>query len=114
MTQKLSDALARRPSGRDVDLTTRLETVRYLSEIHSRRRTIPVQAIADALVQAGYISLDEQAKALGLHRATTWTIIGAKHKLGRLNSKTTDRLLANHGLPPSVRAVLENYVAERS
>ncbi len=50
----------------------RLETVRYLNESRSRRRTIPVQAIAEALVKEGYTSLDKQAKALGLHRATAW------------------------------------------
>ena len=102
---------ARRPS-----LSARLETVRYLNEIKSSsgvRRTTPIEHIADALVAAGYTSLDKQAKALGIHRATAWTIIKKKHKLGRLNPDTTNRMLANRELPPSVRIVIEQYLAER-
>ena len=56
-------------------LSMRLETVRYLNEFGDCRPTIPVQAIAEALVKEGYTSLDKQAKALGLHRATAWTIM---------------------------------------
>ena len=97
---------SRRPS-----LSVRLETVRYLNT-SSARRTIPVQDIADALIKAGYKSLDEQAKALGIHRATTWTIIKTKHKLGHLNAKTTERILANPDLPLCIRDVLQRYAAE--
>jgi hypothetical protein len=93
-------------------LTARLESVRYLNS-SSVRRTTPVQHIADALVAAGYTTLDEQAKALGIHRATAWTIIKKKHKLGRLNPDTTNRMLGNRELPPSVRIVIEQYLAER-
>jgi hypothetical protein len=75
---------------------------------------VPVQSIADALVGAGFTSLDEQAKALGLHRATAWTIIKAKHKLGYLNAKTTERMLTNPELPPCIRDVLQRFVAERA
>jgi hypothetical protein len=88
---------ARRPS-----LSARLETVRYLNEMNSSsglRRTTPIQDIADALVAAGYTTLDKQARALGIHRATAWTIVKRKHKLGHLNSKTTQRILANPELP---------------
>jgi hypothetical protein len=76
--------------------------------------TTKIQHIADALVAAGYTSLDEQAKALGVHRATAWTIIKTKHKLDRLNTGTTNRMLANPRLPPSVRIVLLRYLTERS
>jgi len=49
-------------------LTARLETVRYLAKIKSSsdvRRTVPFLQIAEGLVEAGYRSLDAQAKALG-------------------------------------------------
>jgi hypothetical protein len=99
---------AARPS-----LTSRLETVRYLTEIKSsRRRKIPIQNVAEALIEAGYTSLDSKAKALGLHRATAWTIIKMKHKLGRLNTKTVERILANPNTPPSVRAIIQQALAE--
>ena len=61
---------------------------------------------------AGYISLDEQAKALGLNRSTVWTIVKSKHKLGRLNAKTTQTILANPDTPASVRAVIQQYLAQ--
>jgi len=78
----------------------------------SVRRTTPIQPIADALVAAGYTSLDKQARALGIHRATVWTIIKKKHKLGRLNANTAERMLANPELPTCVRNILEQYKAE--
>ena len=89
-------------------LSARLESVRYLNSSEVRRTT-PVQHIADALVAAGYSSLDDQAKALGVHRSTAWTIIKTKHKLGHLNAKTTERMLANPELPPCIRDVLQRY-----
>ena len=98
------------------NLTERLKIARSLHEENSRavRKDVTnLQEITAALIAAGYTTLDAQAKALGIHRATAWTIIKTKHKLGRLNSKTTDRMLANPNLPPSVCAVLESYVAER-
>ena len=99
-------------------LTKRLEAVRYLNEISSssrarRKYTTSIQHIADALIAAGFTSLDKQAKALGIHRATAWTIIKNKHKLDRLNLTTTNRMLANPELPPCIRDVLQRYVAER-
>jgi hypothetical protein len=78
------------------------------------RRTVGIQHIADALIASGYTSLDKQAKALGLNRSTTWTIVKAKHKLGRLSAKTSRRILANPHLPARVRAVIQQYLTERS
>ena len=76
--------------------------------------TIRLQDIADALVAAGYTSLDEQAKALGVTRSTAWNIVNGKNKLDRLARKTTKRILANPDTPPSVRAIIQQYLAERS
>ena len=91
----------------------------YLRETFERRDAqskyaVKIQHIADAIVAAGYNSLDSQAKALGINRSTAWTIIKAKHKLDRLSAKTTNRMLANRELPPSVRAVIHQYLNERS
>ena len=112
MSRKPPERIERPRSGTRAGLSARLETVRHLNT-SSARRTVPVQQIADALVGAGYASLDEQAKALGIHRATAWTIIKTKHKLGYLNAKTTERMLANPELPQCIRDVLQRYVAER-
>jgi hypothetical protein len=58
------------------------------------------------------VSINKQS--FGIHRSTAWTIIKATHKLGRLSRKTTVRILANPDTPPSVRAVVQRYLAERS
>jgi hypothetical protein len=78
-----------------------------------RNYAVGIQHIREALIACGYAKLDQQAKALGIHRATAWTIINKKHKLDRLSTKTIKRILENPELPASVRAVVEEYVAER-
>ena len=85
-----------------------------MSQESSRTFVVGLQQIADALIACGYTSLDNQAKALGINRSTTWTIVKTKHKLGRLSTKTTKRILENCETPPSVRDVVRQYVAERS
>jgi len=94
-------------------LTKRLETVRSLDKLIGRRRTVPVEPLVNALLAAGYSSLDEQARALGIHRATAWTIVKNKHKLGYLNQVTVSRILANSDTPQSVRVLIEQYLSER-
>jgi len=88
------------------------ERLRALRDLNARKSKI--QEITDVLISMGYTSLDEQAKALGLHRATTWTIIKNKHKLGRLSAKTIDRIITNATTPPRVRAAVKEYVGETS
>jgi hypothetical protein len=78
------------------------------------KHTVGLQHISEALIASGYTKLDAQAKALGLHRSTAWTIIKTKHKLDRLSTKTVKRILANPELPPSVRSVIQDYLAERA
>ena len=118
MTKKTLKANGNLRGERRSSLATRLETLRYLNEINSsfrarRKYATNIQHIAEALVEAGYTTLDAQAKALGIHRATTWTIIRDRHKLDRLNTSTTNRMLSNSELPSSVRDVIQRYVAER-
>ena len=112
MSKKPAEQSKRLRGNNRPSLSARLESVRYLNS-SSVRRTTPVQHIADALVAAGYSSLDDQAKALGVHRSTAWTIIRTKHKLGHLNAKTTERMLANPELLPCIRDVLKKYKTER-
>jgi hypothetical protein len=50
---------------------------------------------------------------LGIHRATAWTIVKNKHKLGCLNQATVSRILANSDTPQSVRVIIEQYLTER-
>ena len=102
----MSKQLPSEISDSDQSLTARLEKLRELEEVNSQRRKIPIQPIAEALIEAGYTSLDEQAKALG----TAWTIVKTKHKLGRLNTKTTRCILANPDTPVSIRAIIHSIL----
>ena len=70
-------------------------------------------SISEALIASGYTSLDEQAKALGLPRSTTWTIIKKKHKLGRLSGKTVNCILTNPQTPAAVRTVVQQYAVKK-
>ena len=98
-------------SDRTQSLTPRLEAIRSEEPLHSQGRKIPIQLIADALIRAGYFSLDEQAKALGLNRSTAWTIMKARHKLGHLNNKTVRSILANPDTPVSVRVIIRTMLS---
>ena len=82
------------------------EHLRTLQDVNARKTKI--QDITDALISSGYTSLDQQAKALGLNRATVWTIRENKHKLGRLSAKTIERIITNPNTPPRVLAALQN------
>jgi hypothetical protein len=79
-----------------------------------RNFAVGTRQIKEALIASGYTKLDQQAKALGIHRSTTWTIIKTKHKRDRLSTKTIKRILANPELPPSVRSIIQQYMTERS
>jgi hypothetical protein len=98
----------------DFGLVGTTSASRFIMPPSRRRFAITIQDIREALVTSGYSTLDEQAKALGVHRATAWTIIKNKHKLGRLSAKTTSRILKNPETPPLVRAVVLEYLSERT
>src|SRR5512136_1820143 len=77
------------------------------------RQSAKIREIADALIAEGFFTLDAQAKALGLGRSTTWTILKASHKSTGLSAKIIDRILARH-LPLLVRAKILEYVEEKA
>jgi hypothetical protein len=77
------------------------------------RQISKIKELSDALVAAGFLSLDEQATALGLSRSTTWTILRAKHKNYGLSGALINRILKRPGLDGRVRATLIEYVQEK-
>jgi hypothetical protein len=95
---------------RTQNLVARREKARHSEDINSAGRTIPIHLVAEALIKAGYLSLDDQAKALGLHRSTAWTIMKTKHKLGMLNNKTVRSILAHPDTPVSVRVIIRTML----
>jgi hypothetical protein len=78
------------------------------------RQSIKIKELKNALIESGYVTLDQQAKALGLARSTTWTILRATHKSSGLSAATINCMLRSPQLPPIVRTRILEYVEEKS
>ena len=78
------------------------------------RQLCKIRELGDALLAAGLRTLDQQAKALGLARSTTWTILKANHKASGLSADVINLMLAAPQLPPLVRAKILEYVEEKA
>ena len=79
-----------------------------------QRQIAKIGEIADALPKVGLRTLDDQAKALGLLRSTAWNLLRANHKASGISARTIKRILAAPKLPPLVRAIVLQYVAEKT
>jgi predicted DNA-binding transcriptional regulator AlpA len=77
------------------------------------RQARKIRELGDALVLEGFLTLDQQAQALGLCRSTTWTILKADHKASGLSASVINRMLAAARLPPLVRAKMLEYIDEK-
>lgn len=73
-----------------------------------------IREIGAALVAAGMITLDRQAKSLGVCRSTTWTILKADHKTSGLSAAIIRRMLATPGLPEAVRIKIRKYARDKA
>src|SRR5215470_3102203 len=73
-----------------------------------------IREFAKALACAGIVSLDDQARVLGLSRSTTWTIVSAAHKSTGIPASLIDRILASPTLPQPLRAKIIEYVEEKA
>jgi|SRR5215467_1365273 len=78
------------------------------------RQSAKIKEVGEALVADGFCALDQQAKALGLSRSTTWTILKASHKSSGLSAAVINRMLASPQLPPRVRLKIFEYIREKS
>jgi len=78
------------------------------------RQSAKIREIADALISAGFPTIDTQAKILGVCRSTAWTILNSTHKGSGLSPKVISRILAVRQLPPLVRTKLLEYVEEKA
>ena len=84
-----------------------------LSEMKARQ-SAKIQDLGQALIDAGLRTLDAQADALGLRRSTAWTILKTCHKGSGLSAPITERMLGSSELPPRARAIIVEYVEEKS
>ena len=77
------------------------------------RQCAKLSELRQALCDAGFDSLDEQARALGLGRSTAYVVLRGDYKASGLSAKVIKRMLASPHLPPEARAKLGEYVEER-
>jgi hypothetical protein len=78
------------------------------------RQSAKIREIADALISAGFPTIDAQAKILGVCRSTAWTLLKSTHKGSGLSAKVISRILAVRQLPPRVRTKVLEYVEEKA
>lgn len=78
------------------------------------RQSAKIRDIANALVTAGFDTLDAQARILGIGRSTAWTILQGNHKGSGLSAKIVNRILSVRPLPPLVRKTILEYVEEKA
>jgi len=76
------------------------------------RQSARIKEIGDALVAEGISALDQQAKALGLSRSTTWTIVKGNHKNSGLSAAIIKRMLSAPQLPSRVRLKIFQYATK--
>jgi hypothetical protein len=78
------------------------------------RQSSKIRELAEAVEAAGFLTLDEQAKVLGVPRSTAWTIRRASHKASGLSASIINRMLAAPELPLVVRAKIIEYIHEKA
>lgn len=78
------------------------------------RQSSKIRELRIALRSAGLVGLDEQARALGLPRSTTWKILKGDHKASGLSAMVVSRMLSTPRLPPVVRTKILEYVREKT
>jgi hypothetical protein len=73
-----------------------------------------IKCIGAALARAGFRTVRAKAKALGISRSTAWTILRGTHKTSGLTAGTVRRMLSSPQLPDAARAVILDYVADKT
>jgi predicted DNA-binding transcriptional regulator AlpA len=80
---------------------------------HKARQAIRIKELGAALAADGFVTLDEQARALGLSRSTAWAVLKANHKTSDLAAPTINRMLSSPELPPRARLTILTYIEEK-
>jgi hypothetical protein len=96
--QSMGVPLLSAPSG---DISTCIR-----NQDHKARQAIRIKELGAALAADGFVTVDEQAKALGLSRSTAWAVLKANHKASGLAAGTINQMLSSPALPPRAIAVI--------
>ena len=84
-----------------------------LHEVKARQSS-KIRCLSESLIAAGFVTLDDQAKVLGLPRSTAFSILRSSHKGSGLSASTINRMLSSPRLPSAVRVKLIEYVNEKA
>ena len=77
------------------------------------RQAAKIRELRQSLIDAGFVTLDQQSEALGLARSTTWTILRVGHKGTGLSVAVINRMLLSPELPPLARQKVLEYTADK-
>jgi hypothetical protein len=77
------------------------------------RRAAKIRELGHALVDAGFLTLDEQSKTLGFARSTTRTILRASHGGSGLSTAIITRMLLSPQLPPLAQRKILEYTTDK-
>ena len=77
------------------------------------RQAIRIKELGAALAADGFVTVDEQARALGLSRSSAWAVLKADHKASGLTVPTINRMLSSPELPPRARVAILTYIEEK-
>ena len=71
-----------------------------LTEAKARQAT-RIRELGGALTASGLVTLDEQARALGLSRSSAWAVLKANHKTSGLAAGTINQMLSSQAFAPA-------------
>ena len=77
------------------------------------RQTSRIRELGAALAADGLVTLDKQARALGLSRSSAWALLKANHKSSGLSAASINRMLSSPELLLHVRVTILTHVDEK-
>jgi hypothetical protein len=69
-----------------------------------------IAEIKNALIACALTGVDNQAKALGIRRATAWHLLSGQHKHSGITASLINHIRRSSQLPDPVRLVVDDYV----
>jgi predicted DNA-binding transcriptional regulator AlpA len=83
------------------------------TSVMKTRQAAKIAELRQALIAQGFVSLSQQAAALGLSRSTTWHLLKGNHKSSGLSATVVRRMLKSPQIPPDAKLIIEDYVQEK-